>query len=132
MDAITAAIVAGLAAGAISGVTKVGEQVVSEAYNKLKGLLKKKFGAKSKVVKAVKELEADPKSAARKQVVKEEVTASGADQDRELLTAAQQLLKTIKGLPGGEQVIQMAMGDQNVQIAGHGNVVNVNTPKTNK
>ena len=85
MDPITTALFAAIAAGAISGATKVGEQVIVDAYAKLKELLWKKFGAKSKVVKAVKELEANPKSAARKEVVKEEVTAVKADQDKELL-----------------------------------------------
>ena len=132
MDPISAAIVAALAAGVVSGVTKVGDQVVSDAYHKLKELLKKKFGAKSKVVKAMKDLEANPKSAARKEVVKEEVTAVGAERDRELLTAARQLLKAIKAKPGGEQIVQMAMGDENIQIAGNGNVVNVGTSKNRK
>jgi len=132
MDPITTAILAALAAGAVSGATKVGEQVVSDAYAKLKELLGKKFGAKSKVVKAVKELEANPKSAARKEVVKEEVAAAKADQDKELLQAAQALIKSVKALPGGIQIIQTAIGDQNIQIAGDGNTVNVNTPKAKR
>ena len=132
MDPITTAILAALAAGAVSGATKVGEQVVSDAYAKLKELLGKKFGAKSKVVKAVKDLEANPKSAARKEVVKEEVAAAKADQDKELLQAAQALIKSVKALPGGIQIIQTAIGDQNIQIAGDGNTVNVNTPKAKR
>jgi len=132
MDPITTAIVAALSAGAVSGATKVGEQAISEAYSKIKELLGKKFGAKSKVVKAVKELEANPKSAARKEVVKEEVAAVKADQDQELLKIAQSLLKNIKALPGGTQIIQTAIGDQNIQIAGDSNTVNVGTPKNKK
>jgi hypothetical protein len=132
MDPITTAILAALVAGAVSGATKVGEQVIADAYGKLKELLKKKFGPKSKVVKAVKELEADPKSAARKEVVKEEVAAAKADQDKELLQAAQALIKSVKALPGGTQIIQTAIGDQNIQIAGDGNTVNVNTPKAKR
>ncbi len=132
MDPITTAIVAALGAGAVSGVTKVGEQVVVDAYAKLKELLGKKFGAKSKVVKAVKELEANPKSAARKEVVKEEVVAVRADQDQELLQIAQSLLKNIKALPGGTQIIQTSIGDQNIQISGDSNVVNLGTSKRKK
>lgn len=132
MDPITAAIVAALTAGAISGATKMAEQATSDAYGKLKELLGKRFGAKSKIVKAVKELEANPKSEARKAVVKEEVIAANADKDTDLLKAAQALLKAIKAKPGGEQIIQMAIGDQNIQIAGDGNVVSVNTPKTKR
>jgi hypothetical protein len=132
MDPITTAIVAALTAGAVSGATKVAEQAVSEGYNKLKELLGKKFGAKSKVVKAVKDLEANPKSAARKEVVKEEVAAVKADQDQELLQIAQSLLKNLKALPGGTQIVQTAIGDQNIQVAGDGNTVNMGTPRQKK
>jgi hypothetical protein len=132
MDPITTAILAAIAAGAIAGATKVGEQVVVAAYGKLKELLTKKFGAKSKVVKAVKDLEANPKSTARKEVVKEEVVAAKADKDKDLIQAAQVLMKTVKALLGGTEIIQTAIGDQNTQISGDRNTVNVNTPKAQK
>jgi hypothetical protein len=132
MDPITAAIVAALAAGVVSGTTKVGEQVISDAYNQLKDLLKKKFGAKSKVVTAVKDLEANPRSSARKEVLKEEVAVAKADKDQELLQLAQSLIKNIKALPGGTQIVQSAIGDQIVQIAGDGNVVTVKTTKNTR
>jgi len=128
MDPITTAIVAAIAAG----VSKVGEQAVVDAYTKLKDLLKKKFGAKSEVVKAVKEVETKPASKARKEVLKEEVAATKADQDPQILKAAQTLLLVIKAKPGGEQIIQTAIGDQNIQIAGDGNIVSVNTPKSKR
>ena len=132
MDPITTAILAAISAGAISGVTKAGEHIIVDAYGKLKELLGKKFGAKSKVVKAVKDLEANPKSEARKAVIKEEVAAAKADQDKDLLQAAQALLKSVKALPGGTQIIQTALGDHDIQIAGDGNVVSVNTPKAKR
>jgi hypothetical protein len=132
LDPITTAIVAALAAGVASGATKAGEQVVTDAYSKLKELLGKKFGVKSKVVKAVKELEANPKSAARKEVVKEEVAAAKADQDADLLEAAQRLLKVIKATPGGKQIIQLAVGDQNIQISGDSNTVNAGVSRNKK
>lgn len=128
MDPITTAILAVLAAGA----TKVGEQVVLDAYGRLKNLLAKKFGAKSKVVKAVKDLEENPKSAARKAVVKEEVAAAKADQDADLLKAAQALVKILKAMPEGDHFIQMAAGDQNIQVSGDRNTISVNTPKSKK
>ena len=128
MDPITTAIMAAIGAGALTGVTKAGEQAVVDAYGKLKDLLKKKFGEKSKVVEAVSELEASPKSTARKEVMKEELAAVKADQDQELLQIAQSLLKSIKALPGGMQIIQSAFGDQNIQVAGDGNIVSINTP----
>ena len=125
MDPITTAILAAIAAGA----SKVGEQAIVDAYAKLKELLKKKFGAKSEVVKAVKEAEAKPDSSARKEVLKEEVKGAKADKDPDLLKAAQTLLLVIKSKPGGVQIVQTATGNQNIQISGDGNVVSVNTPK---
>lgn len=130
MDPITAAVVAALTAGIVSGTTKVGEQAISDAYGKLKELLGKKLGTKSKVVTAVKELEANPHSEARKSVLKEEVSATKADKDVDLLKAAQALLKAVKTTPGGEQIVQTAIGDQNIQIVGEGNVVN--SPKAKR
>lgn len=132
MDPISTAILAAVSSGAIAGVTKASEQVVVKAYEKLKALLGKKFGGKSKVVKAVKELESNPKSEARKAVLKEEISAVKADKDKDLLKTAQALLKAIKAQPGGEQIVQIAIGDQSIQIAGDGNVVSVNTPKSKR
>ena len=132
MDPITTAILAAVTAGATTGVKKVGQQFVADAYAKLKELMGKKFGSKSKVLKAVKELEANPESAARKEVLKEEVAAAKADQDPELVKIAHSLLKGLKALPGGTQIIQTALGNQNIQVAGDGNSVNVNTPKAKR
>ena len=127
MDPITAAIVAAIAAGT----AKVAEQAIVDAYAGLKELLRRKFGAKSEVVKAVKALEAKPDSAARKDVVKEEVAAAKADQDPELLQAAHALLDKIGAQPGGVQVIQQATGSYIAQASGGSTAsVNVNTPKT--
>ena len=132
MDPITTAIVAAVTAGAATGMKKVGVQLVTDAYAKLKEVLGKKFGSKSKVVKAVKELEANPRSAARREVLKEEVAAAKADHDQELLKIARSLLKSIEALPGGTQIIQTALGDQNIQVAGDRNSVNVNTHKAKR
>ena len=132
MDPITTAIIAAVTAGTVTGVTKAGEQFITDAYAKLKELLGKKFGSKSKVLKAVKELEANPKSEARKEVLREEVAAAKAAQDKELLKTAQSLLKSIKALPGGNQVIQTTTGNQNIQVAGGGNSVNVNATKAKR
>src|SRR5574341_98535 len=109
MDPITLAIVAGITAG----VTKLGEQVVIDAYNKLKDLFKAKFGARSKVVKAVKALEAKPNSAARKEILKGESAMAKADQDQELLQAAKALLDLLKIKTGAVQVSQNAVGNGN-------------------
>ena len=132
VDTVTTAILAAVSAGVTTGATKVGEQANFDSYTKLTELLGKKFGTKSKVVNAVKELDANPKSEARKAVVKEEVSAAKANRNRELLKIANSLLKRIETLPGGTQIIQTAIGDQNVQIAGNSNVINVSAPKSKR
>jgi hypothetical protein len=132
MDANTTAIVTALTAGAVSAASKFSEQVILHAYGTLKGLVAKKLGARSKVVKAVQELEANPNSEARKGVLKEEVEAAGIAENEELVKAAQELLKVIKAEPGGEQIIQTAIGNQNIQVTGEGNTVRVNTPSAKR
>src|SRR5260221_12878210 len=57
MDPVTTAILAALAAGAIGGITEMSKTAITDAYQKLKGLLVNKFGATSKVATAVDELE---------------------------------------------------------------------------
>src|SRR5574341_224867 len=106
MDPITSAIVAAVAAGA----AKVGGQIVVDAYNGLKELIRHKFGAGSKVAQAVDEVEANPESKTRPGVLNEEVVAAKAHEDQELLAAAQALLDKLGAQPGGAQVIQTATG----------------------
>ena len=113
MDSITIAIAAAIAAGALSAEKKAGEQVVADSYDRLKSLLKSKCGARSKTLKAVADFEATPWSRGRQGVLEEEVLLAKADKDAELLDLAQQLLNAVKAQPNGEQIIQMAMGEQN-------------------
>jgi hypothetical protein len=114
MDPITVAIVAALA--------KLSDTVVKDAYEALKGLLHRKFSGEKGVAEAVSNLEREPASAGRKEVLKEKVAASGADRDEEVLRAVQTLNEKVRALPGGSQVIQQTVtGDNNV-VAGTGNV----------
>ena len=125
MDPITSAIVAAVAAGA----AKVGGQIVVDTYNGLKELIRRKFGADSKVAKAVDEVEANPESKTRPGVLNEEVVAARANEDQELLAAAKALLDKLGAQPGGAQVIQTATGSYIAQAAGgSAATVNVNVP----
>ncbi len=121
MDPITTAIITYLT----PGVAEVGKRVLSDAYEGLKNLLKKKFGLQSEVVQAVQALEAKPESSARKKVLEEEVTEVKADQDPDLRNAAQMLLKQVRMQPGGEQHVQNAIGSYIAQ-AEQGSTANVN------
>jgi hypothetical protein len=125
MDPISAAIVAAVAAG----VTKIGGQAIVDAYNGLKDLLRRKLGADSKAVRAVQDLEEEPKSQGAALTLGEQIKKSNADQDEDLLKAAQALLEQIKAQPGGEKIVQQVTGSYNALAAG-GSIatVNVNVP----
>jgi hypothetical protein len=125
MDPITVAIVAAVTAG-LAGVS---EQAVADAYNGLKGLLRRKFGKDSNVVQAADEVETNPRSKSRPATLNEEVLATGADKDPELLAAAEDLLSRLKATPAGRTVVnQIVAGDKNI-FSGTGNVT-VHGPQT--
>jgi hypothetical protein len=93
-----------------SGVSDITKKAIVDGYNGLKALVTKKFGTNNEATTAIEKLEAKPDSAGRQQTLAEELQASGASADPELLTAAQSLLELIKNLPTGEQHIQHAVG----------------------
>jgi hypothetical protein len=101
MDPITTAIVAALGAGAISGLTETGKIGITDAYQILKDLLAKKFGVWSQVALAVDHLEAKPASTARQGGLQEEIIAVQAEQDTEVLAAAQHLLTLVQPQQAG-------------------------------
>ncbi len=101
MDPITTAIVAALSAGAVGGLTETSKTAITDAYTKLKDLLAKKFGAKSNMMQAIEDLEARPASAGCKETLQEEIVAVQAQQDEELLAAAQQVLTLVQPQQAG-------------------------------
>lgn len=129
MDPVTTAILAALSAGAIGGVTQVSTTAITDAYQKLKGVLVNKFGAKSKVVTAVADLEEEHDSKGRQLTLQEQIAKVKADQDQELVQAAQILLRELRSQPGGEQHIQNATGSYIAQASDHSTAsVNVHRP----
>ncbi len=117
MDPITAAIVAALSAGAISGLTETSKAAITDGYNKLKDLLTKKSGASSDVLEALDKLEAKPHSDGHKTVLHEEIATIGAEHDAEILAAAEHLLTLVPSQQGkyinigGIQNINRSKGD---------------------
>ena len=125
--AILAAIGATIASGAGQA---VGENMINEAYAKLKATIKRKLGDDNQVVEAVDKLEEKPDSQGRKAVLEEEVQASGADRDPEIRQAAQELLEQLRAQPGGEQHVQNAVGSYIAQAdRGSTAEVRVNQPE---
>ena len=126
MDPITAAIVAALSAGVLGGLTEASKTAISDAYGKLKVLLTKKFGGESEVIHAVNEVEAKPDSTGRKVMLQEEIAAVKADQDQEIIRLAQALLTLVTTQQGGQEYVQKAIGDYNIQVQGSGNTIQQN------
>lgn len=114
MDPITTAIMVAM--------SKLSDTVVRDAYEALKAVLAQKFGGERSVATAVTDLEKEPSSAGRREVLREKVAAAGADRDEETLHAAEALTARVRALPGGVQFLQQIVaGDHNI-VAGSGDV----------
>jgi len=114
------AIVSALSAGAASAATDASKKAVADAYDGLKSLIRRRFGAGSEAAAAIDKLEAKPDSEGRRQTLAEELSTVQAGSDRELLSAAQALLDLVRALPPGGQNIQNAAGQGIAQASGAG------------
>jgi hypothetical protein len=113
MDPITTALVAALG--------NLAEPAVKDAYEGLKNLIKKKLGEKHPVVEAVQNLEQKPGSNGRRETLGEEIHASPAARDAEILAAAQTLLGRAQKNAGHVAVNQKVKGDRNI-FSGTGDI----------
>jgi len=114
METLTTAIIAALG--------NLGAKAVGDAYEGVKALVQRKFGADSDLADEIKKLEKQPNAQWRQASLKEEAEAAGADKDAEIMKAVQELLDAVKAQPGGEEAIrgiihQHVPGDSNKTIA---------------
>ena len=131
MDPITAAIVAALVAGVAKAATPVGENLLKNYMMVSKP--SSSAGSASRARSSMPSRRSRPIRdwAGRKEVLKEEIAASKADQDQEIVAAAQQTLDLIKQQPGGGQVIQQATSNYMAQAEGGSTAtVQINTRKS--
>ncbi|HKY02611.1 MAG TPA: hypothetical protein VJM53_08665, partial [Burkholderiales bacterium] len=84
-------ITAALVAGATAAVKSNAEQLLKDAYSGLKSLIKKKWAQADLEV-----IEREPASKSRQAILKESLQDSTALQDREVLEAALELLRTVE------------------------------------
>lgn len=142
MDPVTL-IVAALATGAAAAAKDVGGDAVKSAFNGLKALIAKKFGGKPDVTEAVAKVEQKPESEGRKETLKEELQAAGADKDQELLAEVQKFLKLLeeKGVSTGvSQAIGTASATASqggtavgaLQVGGNAGAVNIGNTTTER
>jgi hypothetical protein len=124
MDPITIAIMAVAPALAKNLVTNV----VTDAYAGVKEIIRRKWGEKSAIDQAIAAVEEKPDSKGKAAVLEEEVAASGAAKDPDLMAAVQKLVEALKqeGV-GGKAVesikisisggtVQGVVGAQNVNV----------------
>jgi hypothetical protein len=111
MDIFTSAIAAALG--------NLGSAAVLGAYQAVKTLVLRKFGAESELADALKKLEQKPEAQGRQLTLKEEAEAAGADKDEEIIKAAQALLDAVKAQPGGAEAVRSII---NQQVTGDGNI----------
>lgn len=125
MDPITTAIITALSAGTIAGLTDTAKTAISDTYNKLKELLTKKHGKDSDVVQAIVQLEKKPDSQGRKEMLAEEIAATRAEHDDEIVAAAKQILVVVKSqqasmgkfnINNNAPIEQQNIGDHNINI----------------
>lgn len=102
MDPISL-VIAALAAGAIAATQETAGTAVKDAYQGLKGLIKKKFAGEPKAEMVLEEHETDPETYAAP--LKKKLTEAAIDQDGEIVKSAQSLLDQLKEQPGGQQII---------------------------
>ena len=104
MDPVTTAILAALVAGVTAGAADVGKKAIVDAYEGLKTIIKSKLGAQNELTKAITSLENKPDSKGRQATLEEEVLATQAERDAEILAAVQRLEESL-----------IASGDKRVQ-----------------
>jgi hypothetical protein len=121
VDPITL-IVTALVAGVAAGATSVAEQTVKEAYAGLKDLIRRRFGDQGDVALAVEQLERNPDSSARQELLREELASASAGQDADVLQAARDLLALVRPNIDTSQTATgrgaATVGDGNIAITG--------------
>jgi hypothetical protein len=122
MDPITVTLLAALTAGVAGGVTKVGSELIVDAYGALKGALKARFGNDSNVAQAVDAMEKEPDFEPNQQALSGRLKQENATNDPELLNLTQKLAEALVAESKGTEVL----GKYNIQAKNIG-VVGDNT-----
>jgi hypothetical protein len=97
MDPVTTTLVTAFVAGAVKGVTKVGEQTVVDAYGALKHMVTVAYGKAGDLLNSIAQLEAKPDSQGRRATLAEELEAAEAVDDERLLALAEAVLDAAQG-----------------------------------
>lgn len=120
-----ALIVSALVGGATAALKDGAEKAIKDAYAHLKRLILDRYGKTGDVARAVEQLEARPESPGRQTVAREELAATDAPRDAEVLRAAQTLLATVS--PGSSTTLTVTASDHSIAVGGNvrGSVTNI-------
>jgi hypothetical protein len=124
-DLIMNAITAAVSAGAAAGVSEASKKAIVDVYGRLKSLIIRRFGGESEAAAALDKFEAKPDSEGRKRMLGEELESAGAASDPEMVAAARALLDLIRALPQAKKHVQIAHG-QGIAQADRGGAATVN------
>ncbi len=119
MEPITTAIIAAVS-------TKMAQTVVVDSYNKLKSLIKSKFGDTNDLSLAIDKYE-EKKSDAWRDEIDGEDKAIKAQGDDELIKLAKEIYKKIQETPEGQKVISkynLTIKDSKIGVVGDHTVIN--------
>jgi hypothetical protein len=114
MDIVTPAVIAAL--------TTLGQSVVKDAYDKLKNVITSKFKANDALIESIQLLEEKPQSEGRQKMLQEEIQASEAYLDTDVVQAAKALTEQLSMQTNVQQNVQQKVaGDHNI-FSGTGDV----------
>ena len=114
MDLITGVLIG--AAG------KLGEFVLKDGYEKLKGLILGKVGADASIATTLKGLEATPDSVGHQKVLEGQVALASLSQDAEVMASAVALRDLLKKSPNPPQVLTQIVSGEGHIFSQTGNV----------
>ncbi len=103
-------------AALVAGAAKAAGDVAPDAYNGLKALIKGKFAGEPKAEMVLEEHETDPKT--YEAPLKKKLAEAGADKDKEIIKAAEELLKQLKPVASESGIQFNITGDINGIVAG--------------
>ncbi len=119
MEPITTAIVSALSTGAAVGGKEIATQALKDAYAGLKGWIKGHYPGVG-----IEQLEKQPTSKARQEVVGEDLEREGASQDTELVKLARTMVELIqKQAPDVARSIGVDVGELDQANVTFGNVL---------
>ncbi len=106
--------------------------LIVDAYGALKKLLKNKFGEANDLTDAVEHLDKKSEAESRQNGVEEEVKNAKADEDADLLKAAQKIIDQLNAQPGGSEHVQLIATGSYIAQASHGGTASVNINQPDK